>query len=138
MNAHGALLDAWYSLLSGISVPVYKGDVFQEEDGHYVVISIEGGQGQNNKRTINDDVVITVNVVTIFENNADVSVAESIDAEVFDLVLPTSGGVGLTEASGIQILNVNRETFDYVHENDNKKVYYRKVSRYRHRIHQTA
>lgn len=130
------LMDAWYNLIENISVPVYRIDVPEDEKGDYVILRPESGTGQNNKRSINDDVVIITDVVTRFVNNVDGSVAEAIDKEIFDLVLPNPQGHGLSDPSGMQILNVKRENFDYLEEFDVQK-YYRKVSRYVHRIHQT-
>ena len=138
MNTVGALMDSWYDLINGISVPVYKIDVPETETGNYVIIRPESGTGQNNKRSLADDVVIITDVVTVFNNNANGETAEDIDAEVFDLVLPTPQGHGLTEPSGMQILNVKRETFNYLQEQDGTRVYHRKISRYVHRIHQTT
>lgn len=139
MNAHTKILDAWMSLLDGnISVPVYRIDVPEEEEGNYVQLRVEGGTGINNKRNISDEFIVITDIVTIFENNIDGSVVDGIDAEIFDLVLPTSRGGALAQTSGMQILNVSRENFDYLDENDGTKKYYRKVSRYKHIVTQTA
>jgi hypothetical protein len=89
---------------------------------------VEGGGGANNKQTIADEFVVITDVVTVFENNVDTSVVDGIDKEIFDLVMPSPGG-------GISgVLNLNRETFDYVQEENGSKKYYRKVSRYRMRV----
>lgn len=135
----GDLLQAWYDMLNThISVPVYKYDVPELENGNYVIIRIESGTGANNKRSLNDTVVVITDIVTRFNNNVDSSVAESIDAAIFSLALPTSRGGGLVNPSGMQILNVNRENFDYIEENDGTNVYLRKMSRYSQRIHSTV
>lgn len=138
MNTVSKLLDSWMLLLDGnLSVNVYRIDVPEQETDNYVVVRPEGGTGENNKRSFNDDVVIITDVVTFFENNANETVADDIDAEIFDLVLTTPQGGALAAQSGMQILNVERTDFTYLQENDVKNIY-RKVSRYSHRIHQTA
>lgn len=139
MNAHSAILDSFMALLDGkISVPVYRMDVNENETGNYVVVRPESGSGANNKRSIADQFVVITDVVTTFENNVNGSVVDGIDAEIFDLILPKSQGHGLKDASGLQIININREGFTYLQEQDNTKHYLRKVSRYSIIIYQTA
>lgn len=147
MNMTGALMDAYYNLLTAnnpagyptaISVPVYKYDVPEDEDGDYVLIYPETTTGQNNKHCINDDVVIVTDVVTVFENNANGDTAEVIDSEIFDRLLPTARSTYLINPSGMQILNLERDSSNVFNEADGKKVYHRKVSRYKQRINQTA
>lgn len=129
-------MDKWHLLLSGvISVPVYKEDVPEDEDGNYLLLRAEGGASQNNKRSFADQTVIITDIVTVFENNIDRSVVEAIDGEVNALVLPTRN-TGLANPSNTQLHNVNRETFEYITEQDVKK-YYRKVSRYIITVYQT-
>ena len=138
MNTVGKLVDAWYSLLNGISVSVFRVDVPEDHIGNYVIIRPESGTGVNDKRSFNDNVIIITDVVTIFENNANQRIAEAIDVEIFDRVLSSPSLNGFTDPSGMQILNVNRESFTYLQERDQVNTYYRKVSRYNHRIHQTT
>lgn len=137
MNAHGLLMDAWITALGTLSVDVFRIDVPETQTGNYVIVRPEGGTGVNNKRSINDTVVIITDVVTEFENNATQATADAIDAEIFDKIIPNPQGVALTGA-GIEVLNIERENFEYLQTADNVKTYYRKVSRYSHRLHQTT
>lgn len=138
MNAHGAILTAAYNLLDG-NVPGmngYKSDVPESETGNYYILRIEGGTGNNNKRSINDNMILITDLVTVFENNVNSDVVDEADAAVFDLIVPNPQANTLS-ASGLQALNVSRESFNYLQESDGVKQYYRKVSRYSMRIHQT-
>jgi len=136
INTAGLILDAWYDLLSGsISVDVFKEDAPSDQEANYVVISVESGTASNNKSNFSDEVVVITDIVTMFGNNVDRSVAEGIDGEINALVLPTRQ-TGLTNPSGVQILNVKRDTFSYLIEADSSKKYYRKISRYTHTLFQ--
>lgn len=138
INTTGLLMNAWYAKLNGnVGVEVYKEDAPEDEAGDYVLLRAEGGSGSNNKRSFNDEIVIVVDIITHFQNNIDRSEVETIDGLINALVLPTMQN-GLTAQSGMQILNVNRETFTYLEEREDERKIYRKVSRYVHRIHQTA
>ena len=138
MNAHGAILDSFISLLSGISVNVYKLDVPEDESGNYVQVRLESGTGMNNKRQIADEVIVITDITTIFENNVDGSLCEGIDTEIFDRVLPTSTGHGLRTTAAMKIISVYRQSFTYIEENDGTKNYYRKVSRYSIKLFKTT
>jgi hypothetical protein len=137
INTTGLLMNAWYQLLNNGGLSVYKEDVPENVEGNYVLLRAEGGTSQNNKRSFADETVIVVDIVTQFQSMIDRSEVETIDNTINGLILPTMQN-GLTAQSGMQILNVNRETFTYLTETDNEKKYYRKVSRYVHTIYQTA
>lgn len=136
MNTVGPVVDAMYTLLASISKPVYKVDVPEQEAGNYVIIRPESGSGINNKRSLNDTVIIITDVVTRFDNNINGAVTEALDVEVFDKIMPLPQS-NVLSASGLQVLNVNRESFNYLQERDGVNVYNRKISRYSIRIHQT-
>lgn len=149
INTMDKLLDSWFDLLdgnitySGKSVKVYKEDTPEDLDTtptvseHYILLRAEGESDQSNKRSFVFDSVVIVDIVTKFNNNINRSVVENIDGQVTALVLPTHQ-TGLGTQSGMQILNVERETSNYLAETDNKDKYYRKVSRYNSRILQTS
>lgn len=132
------VLNSFMALLEGISVPVYRIDAPLSETGNYVIVRPESGTGNNNKRSINDNVIVITDITTVFENNVDGSVVEGIDDEIFSRLMPTPQSHSLTDPSGEQILNVTRESFNYLPETDGVKNYYRKVSRYSIQINQTA
>lgn len=127
------LMDAWFVLLKNNSINVYKEDVPETENGNYVVIRAESETQQNNKKSFVDNAVVIVDIVTIFENNRDSSVANGIDNTIFNLVTPNPFK-GALSATGIQILNVVRETSTYLQEEDAQRKIYRKISRYNHLI----
>lgn len=147
INTMGKLMDSYYALLNGQlnyskPVSVYKEDAPEELDPslspHYVLIRAEGETGDGNKRSFADDSVVILDIVTVFQNNVDRSVVEDIDRQIGALLLTTPQVSGLGSQSGMQILNVQRESSTYLTEEDSVKKYYRKVSRYTQRVLQTA
>jgi hypothetical protein len=140
INTTGLLMNAWYSLLHGnvTGFTVYKDDVSEAEEGNYVVLRAEGGSEDNNKRSFADDTVVVVDIVSKHQQNIDRSVVEAADSIIGNLILPTAQTNGLTAQGGMQILNVRRENFAYLIEEDESNKYYRKVSRYAHKVYQTA
>ena len=137
INTTGSLVTAWYNLLNGnVGVDVYKEDAPEKPDDHFVLIRAEGGSSANTKQSFADETIIITDIVTVFENNIDRSVAESIDNTICGLILPTRQS-GLTNPSSVQIQNVKREDFGYLTEEGTKKIY-RKISRWAHYVHQTV
>lgn len=129
------LVDAYYDLLDGISVSVFKEQAPQDQVADYVLLRSEGGSNERNKTKFVDDCVVIVDIVTHFNELVDTSVVEGIDAEITALLRPTVNAVGLGAISGYQAAEVERESFTYVPEEgvDGNKVY-RKVSRYNNRL----
>lgn len=144
------LLDSWFDLLdgnitySGKTVKVYKEDTPEDLDEsptqseHYILLMAEGEIDQSNKRSFVNDTVVIVDIVTRFNNNINRSVVDNIDGQIGALILTAPFQDGLSSQSGMQILNVKRESANYLHESDNIKKYYRKISRYNSRILQTS
>lgn len=144
------LLDSWFDLLdgnitySGKTVKVYKEDTPEDLDEtatqseHYILLMAEGETDQSNKRSFVNDTVVLVDIVTKFNNNVNRTVVDNIDGQIGALILTAPYQTGLGTQSGMQILNVKRESANYLHEGDNIKKYYRKVSRYNSRILQTS
>lgn len=143
INTMGLLIDSYYSLLNGqlnyngLPVDVYKEDAPMDETYHYVLIRAEGETYDGNKRSFADQSIVIVDIVTVFENNIDSSVANEIDRQIGTLLLTNPRTSGLGAQTGIQVLNVERESANYLRERDGVKNYYRKVSRYRQRVLQT-
>ncbi len=143
INTMGLLVDSYYSLLNGqlnyngLPVDVYKEDAPEDENYHYVLLRAESENYDGNKRSFADISVVVVDIVTVFQNNIDSSVVNEIDDQIGALLLTNPRTSGLSGQSGIQILNVIRETTAYLTESDGVNKYYRKVSRYRQRILQT-
>jgi hypothetical protein len=130
----GLLLTAWHDLLSGLNV--HKIDVPEDETENYVWIYIESGSSSNLKTVKVDEVIVVCQIVTFHQNNIDQTACEALDAQVENLVLPLAWAQSLS-VSGMQVLNVERESFDYVQEEDSNGKIYRKVSRYKHTINQS-
>jgi hypothetical protein len=130
----GLILNSWYNALKDV-VNVYLIDVPETEESDYVLLYLESGSGLNLKGTKVDEVYVVCQVVTFHVNNIDQTSCEAIDAIVENAVLPTAFAQVIT-ASGVQVLNIERESFDYVVEEDQSRKIYRKVSRYKHRVHQ--
>lgn len=136
INTAGSLLTAWYNLLSGnVGVSVYKENSPSTEEQDHVILRVEGGVSSNNKRSFADEVIIIVDIVTVFENDIDRSVVEGIDNLICGLALPTMQN-GLSNPTSVQIVNVKRDGFEYLQETSERK-YYRKISRWYHLVHQT-
>jgi hypothetical protein len=141
-------LNAWFALLSGNlsysgkSVKVYKEDVpeiFSPLDSeHYVILIAESESDDSNKRSFATNTVISVDIVTKFVNNIDRSVVDDIDGQINALALTSPYQSGLASASGLQRLNIKRETTTYITEKTTQETIYRKVSRYISRILQTS
>lgn len=126
------LLDAYYDLLKALSYDVFKEDAPEGQNTHYILLRAEGGADESNKSKFADECVVIVDIVTVFQNNVDRSVVETIDSAAKALITsnPFRGNVTVT---GKQVLNVTRESFSYLTEEDTQK-YYRKISRYTNRV----
>ena len=149
INTMGRLLDAWHALLSGSlsysgkSVMVFKEDAPIDFGSaaiseHYVLLRAEGESDQSNKRSFVNDTVVIVDIVTKHTININRSVVENIDGQITALALTAPFRTGLSAQAGMQILNVTRETSNYLAESNNTEKTYRKVSRYNSRILQTS
>jgi len=133
------LIQSWYDLLNGnLSCEVYKEDAPEGLITNYVLIRAEGGIWKGNKRAFADDNIVIIDIVTMFENNINRDVCEDIDSVIQGLLFDSPSKCNLSAQSGIEIENVYRQTTSYLPEDNGIKKYYRKVSRYSHRILQTT
>lgn len=133
INTKKELRTAWYNLINGISVDVYDESVPQDQSTHYVVIRSEGQTDASNKAYFGSQSVIIIDIVTVFQNMIDTSVADDIDGEISALILPVVGEHGLT-VSGFQVSNVIRLNDIDLQEDDGTRKYYRKIIRFNHLI----
>ena len=137
MNVVGEVLTAYYSLINGqTALGTYKLTVPIDVTTNYVWLYPESGVEINTKSSKNDRLVIRVDIVTFFENDADQTACETADTIINELIIPTPGENGLTAPSGLQFLNVERENYQYLIERSGTGVVYRKISRYTQRVHQ--
>lgn len=139
INTMGPLMDSWDSLLSSeLSVPVSKEDAQEDVGNTYVVIRAESETGANNKHSFADTAIIIVDIVSRFKNNVNRQIVENIDSEINAALFNGPYDHNLPAQSGMQILNVFRENTQYINEDNGSVRYYRKISRYSHRLHQTG
>lgn len=139
MNTVGNLLTAYFNLLNGQTgtLTVHKLTVPENIKDNYVWIYPEGGNENNTKTSKNDIIIIRIDVITSFQNDADQTLVEDIDTIINELIIPTPGNTGLTPPAGLQYIDVTRENYQYLIERDGAGVVYRKISRYSQRVHQT-
>lgn len=130
-----AALNAYYEALDGnvSGFPVYKLTVPEDEKGNFVLLSIEGGADVDNKGRRIEEVVIIVDIVANYRNDASQAALETADGLIKDIICPNPGGNSLT-GSGIEIRNVRRENYAYTVEGGGVDMVYRKISRYTNRI----
>lgn len=140
MSYHADILTWVYGLLNtnvGSGVGVYKYDVPEEFNGNYILIRLEGGSQIDNKRSLADEVVLITDVVTRFQNNVDSSVVDTIDQLAYNIIRPSATAQTI-RVTGAQVIDIKREQFQYLQEEDNANKYLRKVSRYPVKLFLTA
>lgn len=137
INVVNKVLTAWYELLNGnISVPVYRVDAPPTEEGHYVILRAESSTPTlNNHKFVTNPVIIT-EVVTKFATRIDDSVANDIDNEISELLLPTASTHALPQQDDIQITSVIRQDQTYLPEDDGTFRYHTLITRNVHRVEQ--
>lgn len=129
------LLNAYYTALvsSVTGFTVYKLTIPETEKGNFVLLSIESGADVDNKSKRVEDIVIRVDIVTNYRNDAAQATLEEADAIIKGIICPVASGNGLT-GTGIEIRNVRRENYVYTVEGGTTDLIYRKVSRYSQRV----
>lgn len=133
MNTVGSLVTGYYELLKNISgFEAFKITVPIPEPDKYLLIYPESGGDDNNKSKKVENVVIRVDIVAKYNNDIDQTAVEDADNSVRDLVAGVTGNS--LDISGLQVMNVKREDYTYLIENDGTNYYYRKVTRYTNRV----
>jgi|SRR5262252_2581479 len=139
------LMDSWYTLLStpaivynSKNVNIYKEDVPESEKNHHILLRAEGENYKGNKRSFAFDSVIIVEVITIHRNVAERSIVDTIDNTILARALLSTYQNGLAPKPGMQFLNVTPETTAYIEETEGVNIYYRKITRFRQLVYQTA
>lgn len=133
-NISNLVLKAWYELINGISVNVYRTDAPPDEEGNYVLLRVESlTDDTNNARHVSGVVVIT-EVVTKHSIRIDDSIATDIDDEIAQRLFPNVGKHALPVQDGIQITDVRRANATYINEDDGTNRYHRLVTRNVHRV----
>ena len=141
----GLLEDSWNSLLngsltySGKAVKVYNPDAPEDLDPspsvseHYVIVRAESETEVSNKKTYAMNSIVVVDIVTVFQNNINRTVAEDIYGQIVGLVFSKPGRNQLAVQTGIQILEVRVDGTFYRDESGDQKIR-RKICRFSHRI----
>lgn len=127
---------AFYSLISGISVPVYKESVPISEDGNHVIIRAESQTTTKNNSAFISSAVILIEIVTLFETIVDRSQVDSIDNEITELLFTSPNTYGINSTANHKITDIELQTSSYLHDSDGVKRYYSKISRYEFFINQ--
>lgn len=133
------LMNSWYDLLNGElddSLPVYIESVPESESGNYVLLRAEGETDveRNNKTWIKECVIIC-DIVTVFKNMIDTSVADGIYGEVGTLLADGPFKNHNLQAQTSMIINrVMEDGSAYLQEDDGTRKFYRKVIRYNHLV----
>lgn len=139
-NVMKPVIDAWFNLLDGnlsyesSQVPVFKEDPANYTAGHYVLLQAESETDDSNKTSFVTNPVVVVDIVTVHSIGVKRSVADAIDDQIREIVWPTRKCALVT--TGFQISNVTPSSANYLEEDDGSKRYYRKVTRFTHRVNQ--
>jgi len=129
-NVTKKLVNSYWELLNGsLSVPVYIESVPESETGNYVLLRVEGETNvDENAKTWIKEIVVILDIVTVFDNMIDTSVVDDI------LAATPYSGHNLAAQTGMQINRVTDETSEYLQEDDGTYKYYRKITRYNNLI----
>lgn len=128
-NNDALVLKAFFELLNGISVPVYRTDAPPDQEGHYVLLRLESSTDDtNNARHVSNVVVIT-EVVTRHSIRVDDSIAPGIDDEIAQRLFSRTGVNNLPVQTGIQISDVRRVNATYINEDDGSQRWHRLITR---------
>lgn len=137
-NVMKPLVDAWFDLLDGQlsynlqDIKVYKEDASNSDKYHYVLLRSESETDESNKSSFVTKPIVIVDIVTIHPISVQRSIVDEIDEQIRQLLFPTRQCALLT--TGLQILNVKPLSSSYLNDSDGTKKYYRKVTRFFHRI----
>ena len=124
INVSNRVLEAYYNLLSGLSidgttVPVYRVDAPVDAPNYYVIIRAESIGNRSNNNAFVHSVAVVTDVVTKFGASELIrdDIASRIDSSIGSLLLPTPSTHGLS-ATGIQITSVRRQDQNFIPEDD--------------------
>lgn len=138
-NVMEQLTDAWYELLNGNltygskEVKVYSEDADNNDTFHHVEIKAESETDDSNKTSFVTNPVIVIDIVTVHSIAVKKSVVNDIDNQIRELLFPTRS-CALPLLDGLQVTLVKPQGGTYLNDFDGTKKYYRKVTRYQHRI----
>jgi len=131
MNLVGTLLDIYYQKLNG-NIPgfnIYKLTIPEGEIGNYILITPESGRDENNKSKRIETVIIRIDIVTNFRNDANQNNLEAADLQVKNIIYTSN-----LSGYGLEIRNVQRESYQYFIDLGQADMIYRKSSKYSQRV----
>ncbi len=138
MNTVGLLIDAYYGKLNGNvhGFGVYKLMIPISELSNFIRIYPESGSDNNNKSKFIEDVIIVVEIVSIFKNMADQAAVEDADSDIRGLLFNGNNSASFS-ITGVEIRNFDRDGYTYTITQDQSNTFYTKVTRYKQRLIQT-
>lgn len=142
-NVMGVIVDSWFALLNGnltidaTQVKVYQEDPENSDDFHNVQLRAESETDSSNKSTFVTNPVVIVDIITVHPVSVNSGIADDIDNQIRGLLFPTRQ-CALPVLNGLQISNVIPVGSTYLNHDDGTKRYYRKITRYKHRINQVT
>jgi hypothetical protein len=143
-NVMQSLVNSWFELLDGNlsydghDVNVYKEDADNTDAFHHVEIKAESETDDSNKTAFVTNAVVTIDIVTVHPVSVQRSIVDSIDDQIRGLLFPTGRQHALPALTDLQISTVKAQGGSYLKDDDGTKRYYRKVTRFIHRINQTS
>lgn len=133
MSNSKLLRQAYYDLLNGISVEVYKDDAPKGIGESHVIVSVESEPDDSTRKGFTSYPIVITEIVGIFLNSVDPDVVDDIETEIQNILLPTNGAIAV-QASGIGINLIRKLDSQYISEDDGKKRYLRKIIRWQQRV----
>lgn len=135
INPGALILKAWMELLDGnISVPVYRTDAPESEDGNYVLLRIESSTSQRTNSTGIKNPVLITEVFTKYDTMINDLEVFEIDTEIGNLLNTGPAIHNLPAQAGIQIVDVIRQNDTVIPEDDGTHRYNRLIVRNIHRV----
>lgn len=130
------LKTAWWQLLNGISLPVYKDAVPINQTTNYVLIRSEGS---TNTDTTNSgffrSAIIVVEISCQNPTIGNSFTAYEVAQEIDNLILPSPNSFGIILANQ-QITQITLQSEDEIYEDDNSEKIFRIIKRYEHFLNQ--
>lgn len=126
------LTTAYYDLLNGISVDVYKEQAPTDIATDFVLIRAESqSTPEKNNSAFFTSVIVIVEIVTFFNTSINSKTLNDIDEEINNLIFPSENSFGIT-LTNHQINDIRLQSSSYLPEDG----VYRKILRYENIVNQ--
>ena len=131
------LKTAWYQLLSGISLPVYKDSVPINQITNFVLIRSEGSTNTD----LNNNAFFRSAVIIVEINCQNPTIGNSVTAyqvaqEISDRILIGPNSFGISTLTNHQITQITLQSEDELYEDDGSEKVFRVIKRYEHLLNQ--